>query len=168
VSTLAVSDSCGAPVFSLRCLARIGSEPGGVSPEGLKEDIVRERHQLWVEAQHQRKRFCRYVLCTSNTKERLDAVVNEAHRAYVLSCDLLQELEAQPWSTFTYSNGSCVRRPPGLLDIKAIVDVSPGSGQLGIAALNLGVSYVGVCCDERHMSLLTNIADRDALRSIGE
>jgi hypothetical protein len=105
VSTLAVSDSCGAPVFSLRCLARIGSEPGGVSPEGLKEDIVRERHQLWVEAQHQRKRFCRYVLCTSNTKERLDAVVNEAHRAYVLSCDLLQELEAQPWSTFTYSKG---------------------------------------------------------------
>jgi predicted RNA methylase len=64
--------------------------------------------------------------------------------------------------------GSCVRCPPGLLDIKAIVDVSPGSGQLGIAALNLGVSYVGVCCDERHMSLLTNIADRDALRSIGE
>ena len=64
--------------------------------------------------------------------------------------------------------GSCVRCPPDLLDIKAIVDVSPGSGQLGIAALNLGVSYVGVCCDERHMSVLTNIADRDALRSIGE
>ena len=76
-----------------------------MSPEGLREDIVRERHQLWVEAQHQRKRFCRYALCTSNTKERLDAVVNEAHRACVLSCDLLQELEAQPWSTFTYPKG---------------------------------------------------------------
>ncbi len=32
VSTLAVSDSCGAPALSLRCLARIGSEPGGVPP----------------------------------------------------------------------------------------------------------------------------------------
>ena len=55
-----------------------------------------------------------------------------------------------------------------MFDIKSIVDVSPGSGQLGIAAMNLGVSYVGVCCDERHMSVLTNIADRDALRSVGE
>ncbi len=61
VSTLAVSDSCGAPALSLRCLARIGSEPGGVSPDGLKDDIVRERHQLWVEAQHQRKRSVSYT-----------------------------------------------------------------------------------------------------------
>ncbi len=55
-----------------------------------------------------------------------------------------------------------------MFDIKAIIDVNPGSGQLGSAALNLGVSYVGVCCDERHMSVLANIADRDALRSIRE
>ena len=61
---------------------------------------------------------CRCVVCTGKTKEGLDAVVtkassvfsftgklNEAHRACVLSCDLLQELEAQPWSTFTYSKG---------------------------------------------------------------
>jgi hypothetical protein len=326
----------------LRCLARIGSEPGGVSPDEKKEDIMRERQQLWGKAQAQRKRFCRYVVCTNKTKEGLDAAVtkassvfsfagklNESHRAFVLSCDLLQELEAQPWSTFTCPKGPAfdarlaylssrsgpvdvcflfdgrsrnarrtvedhfdkvkvvleetwivyastgsggsgvgrsrkvclasstkevmycklpvarvrlttkprqkftavgedstfhttitgvpLARPSSLprlsiddkkaifpsttqteakpttwvhegvplfwnegktqafwqewiqmFDIKAIIDVSPGSGQLGSAALNLGASYVGVCCDERHMSVLTNIADRDALRSIGE
>jgi hypothetical protein len=65
VLKLAVSDSSGAPALSMRCLARIGSEPGGVSPEEKKEDIMRERQQLWVKAQNQRKRFCRYVVCNT-------------------------------------------------------------------------------------------------------
>mgnify|MGYP000535692047 CR=1 FL=1 len=71
VSTLAVSDSCGAPALSLRCLARIGSEPGGVSPDEKKEDIMRERQQLWVKAQNQRKRFCRYVVRTNKQRRRV-------------------------------------------------------------------------------------------------
>jgi hypothetical protein len=53
-------------------------------------------------------------------------------------------------------------------DIKAIVDLTPGSGQLAVAALNLGVQYVGVATDERHKSWLQNIIDREACRGIAE
>ena len=45
VSTLAVSDNCGAPALSLRCLARIGSEPGGVSPDGVSPDGAGDQPQ---------------------------------------------------------------------------------------------------------------------------
>ena len=339
---LASSTNKGAPALTMRCLAKINSDPGGVTPEQKKEEIIRERQQLWAKARTQRKRFCRLVLWTGNkTKETLEAAVkkasavssftgklNDAHRAHVMSCDLLQELDVAPWSAFAcpkgpafearlaylasrsgpvdfcflfdgrcrvarraledhfakakialeetwivFSGGGvspsdarsrkvclasstkevmfcklpCARvrlttkprdafagagedstfhttftgvpiaktagmarisiedkkgifpsmketeaTPPSwrhdgvplfwneskthefwrawieMFDIKAIVDVSPGTGQLAIAALKLGVQYVAICSDERHMSVLQNIVDREALRCIGE
>ena len=53
-------------------------------------------------------------------------------------------------------------------DIKAVLDLSPGSGQLALAALGKGVQYLGVLTDARHLSWLTNIVDRESLRLIGQ
>ena len=55
-----------------------------------------------------------------------------------------------------------------MFDIKTVVDLSPGTGQLAIAVLSQGVQYIGVTTHERHMSWLMNIIDREALRCIGE
>ena len=49
-------------------------------------------------------------------------------------------------------------------DIKAVVDMSPGSGQLALAALGKGRQYLGVLTDAHHLSWLTNIVDRESLR----
>lgn len=50
-----------------------------------------------------------------------------------------------------------------MLDIKCIVDVTPGSGCLGVAALELGVIYFGICRDATHFTWLGNVLDRAAL-----
>lgn len=335
-----VSAAQGAPEMGVRCLARLNSDPCGPSPEEKKELIKKEREQLWNKAQAQRKKFCRLVLWTDKTKDGLDTAtkkhspakafsgkLNEAHRAFVFSCDLVQEYDAQPWTAFACPKGPAVearlsflasrsgpvdfcfmfdgrsrpaRRmiedtfekaklgleetwivysgvdgPAGarsrkvclasstkevmycklpvarvrlttkprnefaavgedstfhttftgvplpkasslprislddkkaifptikpdeckpakwaydgvplywneskgkefwrawasMFDIKAIVDLSPGAGQLAVVATDLGIQYLGVANDERHMSWLQNIIDREALRSVGE
>ena len=53
-------------------------------------------------------------------------------------------------------------------DKKAVIDLSPGSGQLALAALGKGVQYLGVLTDVPHLSWLTNIVDRESLRLIGQ
>ena len=335
-----VSAAQGAPAIGVRCLARLNSDPCGPSPEERKERVMKERHQLWTKAQNQRKQICRMVLWTSKTKDGLEAAtsklspakafvgkLNESHRAFVFSCDLVQEHDAQPWSVFACPKGPAVdarlsflasrsgpvdfcfmfdgrsrsaRRmiedsfekvktgleetwivysgvdgPAGarsrkvclasstkevmycklpvarvrlatkprhefaavgedstfhttftgvpllrasslprisvddkkaifsslkpdeckpaqwqhdgvplfwneskgkdfwrawanMFDIKEIVDLSPGSGHLAVVATDLGIQYLGVASDERHLSWLQNIVDREALRSIGE
>ncbi len=52
------------------------------------------------------------------------------------------------------------------LDIKAIFDVSPGSGTLARAALELGLSYVGLTRQQEHVAFLNNVVDRHALTLI--
>ena len=331
----------GAPAPSLRCLARISSDPGGVSLEDRKAAIVKERQQLWAKAQAQRKRFCRMALWDDRTLQGLEAVVknnhvvsgfsgklNEAHRAFVLSCDLISENDKAPWAAFACPRGPAVdarlsymlardgstdfvfffdgrsrqarrlvedkahektvtleeawivykdiepaakrqrkvclssrtkevmycrlpvarvkvatkprtefsavgedsthhttftgvplpatvslarisyqdkklifpgcgpteteakpegwRRGPiplywneskggafwrmwlDAFDVKVVVDLSPGTGQLAIASLGKGVQYLGVLTDTHHLSWLTNIIDRESLRLIGE
>jgi len=56
-ATAFVGTTCGAPALGVRCLARISSDPGGVSPEEKKEQIMQERQQLWTKAQNQRTNF---------------------------------------------------------------------------------------------------------------
>lgn len=52
------------------------------------------------------------------------------------------------------------------LDIKCILDLSPGSGSLARAALADGVQYVGVVRNPEHASWLQNVLDRYALELV--
>ena len=54
----------------------------------------------------------------------------------------------------------------GCFDIKAIVDLSPGSGTLASAAMAEGIQYVGVVCDATHVRWLQNTCDRASLQYI--
>ena len=55
----------------------------------------------------------------------------------------------------------------GCIDIKSIVDLSPGSGTLvASAAMPEGIQYVGVVCDAIHMRWLQNTCDRASLQYI--
>ena len=51
-------------------------------------------------------------------------------------------------------------------DIKAVVDLSPGSGTLASAAMAEGIQYVGVVCDATHSRWLQNTCDRASLQYI--
>ena len=52
------------------------------------------------------------------------------------------------------------------LDANMVVDLSPGSGSVGRAALRLGIQYVGVCRTDAHASWLGNVLDREACELI--
>ena len=51
-------------------------------------------------------------------------------------------------------------------DIRAVFDVSPGSGALAEAALRLGICYVGVTTDTSHARWLGNVLDRVAMTHV--
>ena len=55
-----------------------------------------------------------------------------------------------------------------MLDIKCVVDATPGSGSLGIAAMELGVIYFGICRGVTHFTWLGNVRDRAALTYVCE
>ena len=46
-----------------------------------------------------------------------------------------------------------------------VIDLTPGSGALARACLDLGIQYVGVCRSEPHCSWLINILNRAAVES---
>ena len=48
-------------------------------------------------------------------------------------------------------------------DMRAVFDISPGSGALAEAALRLGISYVGVTTTSTHAKWLGNVIDRVAM-----
>lgn len=52
------------------------------------------------------------------------------------------------------------------IDAKMVIDLSPGSGAAGRAAMRLGISYVAACREEAHASWLANILDREACELI--
>ena len=52
------------------------------------------------------------------------------------------------------------------LDANMVVDLSPGSGSVGRAALRLGIQYVAVCRTDAHASWLGNVLDREACELI--
>jgi len=47
-----------------------------------------------------------------------------------------------------------------------VVDISPGSGSVGRAALRLGIQYVAACRTDAHASWLGNVLDREACELI--
>ena len=53
----------------------------------------------------------------------------------------------------------------GIVDV---LDLSPGSGQLGAAAMSLGVPITSFVCDETHAKWLRNLADLTCARLICE
>ena len=54
------------------------------------------------------------------------------------------------------------------LNVKAVVDVSPGSGSLGVACMEAGVQYFGICQNSVHCTWLCNVLDRAALQYVCE
>ena len=120
-TTLVSIGSQAAPGPSMRQLARISSDPGGVSQGEQLEQMKKERADLWKKARAQRQRFVQLALWKTRTKEGLEAVVqkaksvasfagklNETHRAFICSMDLLQEADAQPWATACVPKGAAV------------------------------------------------------------
>ena len=51
-------------------------------------------------------------------------------------------------------------------NVKAVIDVTPGSGLLASASMSRGVHYVGLALNKEHMAWLTNIVDRSSLKYI--
>lgn len=49
------------------------------------------------------------------------------------------------------------------LNISTVVDVTPGSGTAAIAALELGIPYLGIARNSLHANFLANVLDRHAL-----
>ena len=47
--------------------------------------------------------------------------------------------------------------------VKNVWDYSPGSGQLAIACLEMGILYTGICKGPEHLTMLSHIVDRHAL-----
>jgi hypothetical protein len=106
---------------SLRQLARVSTDPGGVSQGEQLEQMKKERTELWKKARTQRQRFVQLALWKTRTKEGLEAVVqktksvasfacklNETHRAFICSMDLLHEADTQPWATACVPKGASV------------------------------------------------------------
>ena len=52
------------------------------------------------------------------------------------------------------------------LDIKGVVDLTPGSGALAEASMTLGCQYFGLVADPVHMGWLANVVDRASCRQI--
>ena len=54
------------------------------------------------------------------------------------------------------------------LNIKCVVDVSPGSGTLARCCMARGIPYFGICSNAHHIQWLSNVLDRAALQYIVE
>ena len=54
------------------------------------------------------------------------------------------------------------------LNIKCVVDVSPGSGLLAQCCMARGIVYFGICTSAAHLQRLSNVLDRAALKYIVE
>ena len=52
------------------------------------------------------------------------------------------------------------------LNIKCVVDVSPGSGILAQSCMAQGIAYFGICSSHAHLQWLSNVLDRAALKYI--
>ena len=52
------------------------------------------------------------------------------------------------------------------LDASVVVDLSPGSGSVGRAALRLGLQYVACCRTDEHTAFLGHVFDREACEQI--
>jgi hypothetical protein len=50
------------------------------------------------------------------------------------------------------------------LNVKCVVDLTPGAGALAIACMDIGIIYFGMCRDATHQSWLSNVLDRAALK----
>ena len=52
------------------------------------------------------------------------------------------------------------------LQVKTVVDITPGSGILASACMELGVPYFGMCINHQHHTWLSNVMDRMSLKYI--
>ena len=54
------------------------------------------------------------------------------------------------------------------LDIKCVVDATPGSGILAQCCMARGITYFGICHSAQHLQWLSNVLDRASLQYIVE
>ena len=98
------SSHTSAPKVSLRQLVRSTSENG----EGDQQVVQQEREDVWRRAVIQRRKYVTLTLVATKTRNAItealkkahpnfNGIVNESHRAIVLSGDLLGEKGSDPW-----------------------------------------------------------------------
>ena len=112
-----VQVSDGAPGLSVRQLARIASDPGS----GDVESMQQERDAVWAKARAQRQKFIQFAQCKTKilskagaeaalaqaaSVARFKGKLNEAHRLYVVSADLLGEADKIPWKAPAFKDKS--------------------------------------------------------------
>ncbi len=105
--------SRAAPTPSLRLLARVNSDEGAAHATDAaqrREAMIAERDSVWKKAQAKRQNLVQIGLAKSKNLAGISAVVkktgivnnfkgtlNDSHRLYVLSCDLISEAGPEPW-----------------------------------------------------------------------
>jgi hypothetical protein len=102
------------PGLSVRQLARLSSNSGGVSPEERREAIAQERAELYKKAREVRQKHVQFALAKSLTVDGISSLVkragsivsckaklNESHRGFVCSMDLLGEPDVMPWHGYS-------------------------------------------------------------------
>jgi len=120
-STMVVSSSTAAPKPSMRVLSRIDTDPDADHMEVARSRMMQERATVWKKAQAQRQKFVQFGVWRSKTTQGLEAVLkkaqavagfrgtlNEAHRGYFFSADLVSEAGASPWSKECVAKGPAV------------------------------------------------------------
>jgi hypothetical protein len=114
-STSMVSADKALPGLSVRQLARLSSDAGGVSPEERRDAIAQERSDLWKKAKEVRQKYVQFAIVKTKSADAISQLVNkagsisqakaklnESHRAFVCSMDLLGEADTTPWAN-TYT-----------------------------------------------------------------
>jgi hypothetical protein len=100
-------DGDAPPPTASRALTRHGSD----DTQNRKEEINRERTEVWQQARVIRRKLITVAVCRFTNKMMLDQLVAklpvsrfsgkpaEAHRAFLFSADMFQEVKTEPWNT---------------------------------------------------------------------
>jgi hypothetical protein len=115
------ASSRAAPTPSLRLLARVNSDEGAAHASDAaqrREAMIVERDSVWKKAQTKRQNLVQIGLAKSKNLAGISAVVkktgivnnfkgtlNESHRLFVLSGDLISETGPEPWQTISQIGG---------------------------------------------------------------
>ena len=105
--------------LSLRALARANS--GGGSDAAHGQAMQEERDRLWERAKIQRQKWVQLVSLKTVTKDGIavalskakvchdfKGVMNESHRGFIMSMDLLGESQTEPWKELWTAKGAYV------------------------------------------------------------
>ena len=91
-----------------------------MSPEEQRDKTIEERTEIWKKARAQHQRFMQLALWRSRTVQGIEQLLkraaavngftwtlNEAHRAFIMSADMISEADAAPWAKEVAPKGAC-------------------------------------------------------------